>query len=337
MTPLSLPEPVISDGDAYFKRMISAEPRGISQRYLETLANEREGVSDKYVEALYYLCKYLENCSDPFIPEENIALFRWKGCDGVEYDSRCIRFELIMSAMYRGISYINESKPREALRLIRGICIEEIQNWTRRNELDLPLESTLLGCEMYRSIAMILYQDEALKKKETSGEEWNNIKIPYALYYWLYEESFEIKRQLEARTVDESIVVDQSFMEEIEKKKDEYYCNYVYYGCLCAEKEKTAENYHKRMWNLLADTHKRVENVKGLDSIKKKIKRKRDELEHYINMTLITEDKKTENADVLSVLPAVERLFVMSHPSRYVIEEERSFKFYNSIKGIRQK
>jgi len=345
---LSVPIPLWENDNEkpdYFRNILSGHSSLLSIKYLDKLSKEREKMSDKYVEALFVLVKYLEHSTDPYISEGKLAQFKWKGCDGKVYSSSCIRFELIMSAMNRGIMTLNSAEVdfSNCLKLINGIAIEEVLNWSCRNEIFLPLESCLIGCEIYRSITMTLSQAKFLEAKEAEEDsfKWGHISVAQCYYLWLYEESYVLHDYIEARKQDGSGVHLEGFSDVIEYHMKNSYCNYLYYSCMVIEDQKKYDPKEtcKRILSILNSARRfllRQTGQKEFTELKSKINSKIAAYESYADVIPFSTKPENLYKNITPILPKEERKYHRNQSQMYTIStEKRAIVLWKKVQQIK--
>ena len=344
-------------GEVKFEEILKGHTQ-IKESYLILLTKRRKEVTEKYVEALYFLCKFIENSCDPLIKEPILANFKWMACDGKTYSSTCIKFELIMAALCIGIKNLNELKTRESFKYIRGICKEEIMNWTTRKEKELPLESTEIGIEIYCSIVKISFQKQLIEKKE-EHTPWSLPSIPYGLFRWMYEETIELYNQIELRIEDGSGIYFQDtsfFPKQIQECRTEYFCSLLYYGAMMIEENEKIDESKQKAFYLIGIAESQLKDIKvkveldvdifeteqkekkkedeeetPLMLIKKKIQNKKKDMEVYFEATFETKTIKN-NTNIWKILPDEKPRFFSKEKIKFVIPKERSILLEKSIR-----
>lgn len=131
----------------------------------------------KYFERLMALMKILSNDRHKYHTFDIIPVFNWTTCNGNTYSSTCWRYEMIMTGYLYAMWLFNRSVSvstdliksqnllYESYDVLRRVCLEEIRNWTTRDEYkqDFPFECLESGIKLILSIVMIQIQHQMIR------------------------------------------------------------------------------------------------------------------------------------------------------------------------------
>jgi hypothetical protein len=175
---------------------------------------DKEKASSAYAEMMFVLVKALKN--DPIRTASPVILdFQWIASEGGKkiYSSTCWKFELIMALHAWAVALFNASlkcatdkqKERDyllkAYSIVRHGCMEEVQNWATRREMDLPYECTLRGCEDFGAMCVIKLQRLTI----VGQDKWTSKSLPIRMSKWLFDECHRLHKRLVCRYKDGSV------------------------------------------------------------------------------------------------------------------------------------